>query len=106
MNKEEQIKIMNHIKMVRRVLDFGYEKALLYADIGEEEEFTKTLENKSRLDLIQEVKSLKEKIYKSKPADGKFCIRKCKGEYIPRDGYIEVYCSSCDRIIGKKTIKK
>jgi len=111
-NKEEKKKIMNQIKMVRRVLDFGYERALLYADAGEEEEFVKSLENKTKVELLQESRFLKDAIYipadpnRNKDADGKFCIRKCRKEFIPRDGNVEIYCSACDRTIAKRPIRK
>ena len=107
MSKEETYKIMNQIKMIRRIIDFGYERALLYADIGEEE-FTKTFENKTRSELIEASRGLKQKIFKAKEvsADGKFCIGKCNKQFVPKDGFVEIYCSSCDRTLAKRPIKK
>lgn len=104
---EELYKITNHIRLIRRVIDLGYESALSYSFGEEEEKFIKSLENKTKEELLDESKKLKNVLNK-KPnrTTDKFCIRKCKKEFIKKDNFVEVYCSSCDRTIGKKPIKK
>lgn len=103
----DNIEIINQIKMIRKIIQFGYESALLYADIGDEKEFTKTLENKTRNELFEISRTLKGKIYKSKPksVEGKFCIGKCNREFIQKDEVLEIYCPSCDRTIATRSIK-
>lgn len=98
------------MKLVKRVIDHGYDKALLYADTGLEEEFTKTLEGKTKDELLQVTKELKQKMAensnrKPKQEGLKFCIGKCKSEFIPKDGMIQIYCSSCDRVKATRPIK-
>ena len=100
---------MNKIKMVRRVLDHGFQKALEYADFGKEEEYTKTLESKSKEELRDIIKELKEQLnagsVRNQSKGLKFCIGKCQREYLPKDGNLEVYCPSCDRTIAVRPIK-
>ena len=40
---------------------------------------------------------------KEKPV--KFCIGKCKSEFIPKNGMLQIYCSSCDRVKAERPIK-
>jgi len=109
MSKVKSYQIMSKIKLVRRVLDYGFQKALEYADFGNEEEYTKTLETKSNDELRVIIRELKaelnaDSIRNQKPGL-KFCIGKCQREFIPKDGNIEVYCPSCDRTISVRPIK-
>ncbi len=109
MSKVESYLIMSKIKLIRRVLDHGFEKALEYANIGEEEVFTKTLETKTKEELRELSKELKEKLntnsVRNQKSGLKFCIGKCQREYNPKDGNLEVYCPSCDRVIAVRPIK-
>ena len=50
MSKVKSYQIMFKIKLVRKVLDYGFQKALEYADFGEEEEYTKSLERRIERD--------------------------------------------------------
>jgi hypothetical protein len=109
MSNVKSYKIMSKIKLVRRILDHGFQKALEYADFGEEEQYTKTLETKSKEELRDIIKELKEELNSNpvrKQNKGlKFCIGKCQREFIPKDGNIEIYCPSCDRTIAVRPIK-
>ncbi len=40
---------------------------------------------------------------KEKPV--KFCIGKCQTEFIPKDGMLQLYCPSCDRVKAERPIK-
>jgi len=106
-NKVSQI--INQMRLVKYVIKNGYETALTYG-AGIEEEFTKTLEGKTKDELLQLSEELKQKIAensnrKPKQEGLKFCIGKCKSEFIPKDGMIQIYCSSCDRVKATRPIK-
>ena len=109
MSKVKSYQIMFKIKLVRKVLDYGFQKALEYADFGEEEEYTKSLETKTKEELREIVKQLKDELnagsVRNQKPGLKFCIGKCQREYIPKDGNLEVYCPSCDRTIAVRPIK-
>jgi len=40
---------------------------------------------------------------KEKPV--KFCIGKCQTEFIPKNGMLQLYCPSCDRVKAERPIK-
>jgi NADH pyrophosphatase NudC (nudix superfamily) len=109
MSNVKSYQIMSKIKLVRRILDHGFQKALEYADFGEDEQYTKTLEAKSKEELRNIIKELKEELnsnsVRNQNKDLKFCIGKCQREFIPKDGNIEIYCPSCDRTIAVRPIK-
>jgi hypothetical protein len=108
-DKETISQIINQIKFVKYVIKNGYETAIEYG-VGIEEEFTKTLQGKSKDQLLQLTEELKQKMAensnrKPKQEGLKFCIGKCKSEFIPKDGMIQIYCSSCDRVKATRPIK-
>jgi hypothetical protein len=50
--------VMHDIKLIRRILDYGYERALDYA-ANDEICFVKERKNRSRTELLQEIQMLK-----------------------------------------------
>ena len=90
---------MNKLKLVRKILDDGYFKTHL--EISDDLEYIKFFENKAKDEILEEYEKLKNKI----KSNDKFCIGKCQKEYISKERYIEIYCSSCDRVVGKKISK-
>lgn len=99
-NKEKIYELINQIKLIRRVINYGYDKALLYADIGAEEEFTESLKDKTKDELLELSNNLKIQIDNNsrRKENIKRCIGMCKSEFIEKDDLIQVYCPSCDRI--------
>ena len=113
MSKVQSYIITNKIKLIRRVIDHGYDKAFGYANVGDDEDYTKTLQNKTKEELLAVIKELKDSLYtpetsnrKKSPYEPKFCIGKCQREFIPKDSNLEIYCASCDRVIAVRPIKQ
>jgi len=106
---DEKNKFISQIKLIRRIIDHGYEKAMNYASTDAEILFTKTLEDKSKTELLDEISNLKQLVASNSNRTSspyqKFCIGKCQREYAPRNGNIEIYCPSCDRFLNSKPIK-
>lgn len=101
--------LINNIKLIRKVIDYGFEKALTYADGETEETYVKSFDGKNKNELLDEKNRLLELLSqtsnrKQSPYQ-KFCIGKCQREFIPKDGNVEIYCASCDRTIAVRPIK-
>jgi hypothetical protein len=108
MNKVDSYIIINKIKLTRKVLEFGLDKVVEYAD-SDELEWLNTLKDKTNDELKLTLTELKTELnnnsVRTKKEGLKFCIRKCQREFIPKDGNLEVYCPSCDRTIAVRPIK-
>ena len=92
------------IKLIRRIIDHGYEKALTYTENDEEKEYMNIHSKKNRQELIEEITKIKS----NKPVSQtplKFCIGQCQREFIPRNGNLQIYCPSCDRVLNERPIK-
>lgn len=60
---EQSYDITHQIKLIRRIIDFGYARAIKYADLGDDEIFTSKRMNKSNEELLDEITLLKNKLY-------------------------------------------
>lgn len=101
---------INNIKIIRRVLKSGYDLALEFADGESEIAYTESLKEFNKQQLLNEIEVNKEKIMLTNSNREispyvKHCIRKCEREFIPKNGHIDVYCRSCDRVLSSRLIK-
>ena len=60
---EQSYSITHQIKLIRRIIDFGYARAMEYADLGDDEIFTLNRINKSHEELLAEITLLKNQLY-------------------------------------------
>jgi hypothetical protein len=60
---EQQYEITHQIKLIRRIIDFGYARAMEYADLGDDEIFTVNRINRSNEELLLEIELLKNHMY-------------------------------------------
>ena len=60
---EQQYEITHQIKLIRRIIDFGYARAMEYADLGDDEIFTVNRIDRSNEELLLEIALLKNHMY-------------------------------------------
>lgn len=102
--------IIPKIKVIKSIITNGFSKTLETVNIGADEIFLKSLEHYTQpelLDLLQDLKKqMSENTNRRKvEVPLKFCIGQCQSEFHAKDGMLEVYCPSCDRVKATRPIK-